>query len=1359
MSGTSPDNTQRAARLDEVIASYLEAVEAGQAPDRAAWFAQHPDLAEELRAFLAIHDQMEQFGAPLRALKSEEAAAREAPTQAVGAASADAVLGKVRYFGDYELLEEIARGGMGIVYKARQVSLNRVVALKMILAAQLASADDVRRFQTEAEAVANLDHPNIVPIYEIGEHEGQHYFSMKLIEGGSLAREVSRFQSDPKAAARLLATVARAVHHAHQRGILHRDLKPGNVLMDRRGQPHVTDFGLAKRMEKDPQVTQSGAIVGTPSYMPPEQARAEKSLTTAADVYSLGAVLYELLTGRPPFRASSQLDTVLQVMEREPERPRVLNPRIDRDLETVCLKCLQKQPQRRYASAEILAEDVEHWLAGEPISARPVSQSERFWRWCRRNPLVTGLTAAVSASLLFGLAGSIFWAVKATREKQRGDSNLYVAHMNLAEVAWEQRNVERARNILELYQPSAAGQGLRGWEWHYLSRLCHSELRTLHPPASSQLRPSPDGSRIALGLGRQLTIWNVATDQEEKTLSGFRGQVRGFAFSPDGSHLAVLSDPPDEGKLPKANPGNDKDVGIANSLLKQERADPKGGLGVWDLTSGQVLWAIHVPGNPKVGLPGVSRKNLAVAYSPDGHRLAAVLDLGKRDQLWEVCKLKVWDLTTKQEAGSTDVDPDCEVRFSSDSQRVGISSANSDKGFWIWEPGEERPSRQLLPAKGKVLDASPDRNRLLTANDGQLQVWDLEKKRTRCTLQDSGRVQGVARFSPDGKRVGALDPASLRIWDAANGRLLHSLRGLSGSAWAFSPDGWRVTTQGGDGTVLLWDAGNNHEDRLVRCGRIWGFTGDGTQMVTSGSYDVQLWDLASAQRVRSLQGHTTPIEQVVIDQQGTRAASTGERVVKIFPPDEQKGEIKVWDLATGQVLRSLARRSDCDLYRVALDGSGSRLFAVGRPGDINNYSRNSWELTAWDVGGGEPQTLGGLEGTDGQPHTFALFSADASRCVTGDILSGGKRIWDLAGRPISSRVIPKKWGQGYTSFSPDGRLALFDCSHLEWGPQHSAAWPRRRLAGQDQSVLWDLRNNQERYTLDKVFPSSDVPGVAWSPDSRRLVLPTPERVMLWDVAGRQEVLSLPLEALPGSRAIFSSDGGWLALQVAQDTVRLWDARPLTAAVQIEREARGLVESLVRKPLLQADVLAAVKSDRTVSEEVRQKALELAARYGNDGERFDRAALALVVRDDASPAEYRQALRWAERACQLDPQNPTRLFARGMAEFRVGQDEAAVRTLGQVENKLKRIVDPAPFGQNMPLGFLLPSLPREINPVLKSYLASQACLAMARYRLGQHEQARSTLDTLRARASTQTDGSDPEVHNLILEAQELIGGGQ
>jgi tRNA A-37 threonylcarbamoyl transferase component Bud32 len=305
---------------------------------------------------------------------------------------------QTRHVGEYEILEEIARGSMGVVFKARQARAGRLVALKMILSGALAGPQELARFRLEAEATAALDHPNVVPIYEVGEHDGLPFFSMKLVEGGSLAKWLAG-RPALREAVTILALVARAVHHAHQRGILHRDLKPANVLLDEAGTPYVADFGLARRVEGGGQ-TQSGAIVGTPSYLAPEQARGQKKVTTAVDVYALGAILYEALTGRPPFAAETPMHTVLQVISQEPQRPRDLDPRIDRDLETVALKCLEKEPARRYGSAAEVADELERWLRGEPILARPVGRLTKAWRWVRRNPAMAAVAGTIAVALL-----------------------------------------------------------------------------------------------------------------------------------------------------------------------------------------------------------------------------------------------------------------------------------------------------------------------------------------------------------------------------------------------------------------------------------------------------------------------------------------------------------------------------------------------------------------------------------------------------------------------------------------------------------------------------------------------------------------------------------------------------------------------------------------------------------------------------------------------------------------------------------------------------------------------------------------------------------------------------------------------
>ena len=417
MSSEYGNSSDRQQRLEQVLVAYLEAAESGHAPDQQEFIERHAEFADELAEFFAGGRQIDELAASIRAaVGSDDAgpvAPFDAPTTGVGTSSVEgAEIGaRVRYFGDYELLEEIARGGMGVVYRARQVNLKRIVALKMILAGQLAGEQDVRRFHAEAEAAAELDHPNIVPIYEVGEHEGQHYFSMALVEGESLACKVAKGVLPAREAAELIEQVARAIAYAHEQGVIHRDLKPANVLLDEEGRPRVTDFGLAKRIEGDGGLTATGQVLGTPGFMPPEQAAGKHDrIKETADVYSLGAILYTLLTGRPPFQADNPLDTLLQVLEQEPVSPRLLNPKLPKDLETICLKCLEKEPHRRYAGADELADDLTRYLSDEPIRARPLGNVERVWRWARKQRRSVALTAgAALATAVLVVGGLLGW--------------------------------------------------------------------------------------------------------------------------------------------------------------------------------------------------------------------------------------------------------------------------------------------------------------------------------------------------------------------------------------------------------------------------------------------------------------------------------------------------------------------------------------------------------------------------------------------------------------------------------------------------------------------------------------------------------------------------------------------------------------------------------------------------------------------------------------------------------------------------------------------------------------------------------------------------------------------------------------
>jgi tetratricopeptide (TPR) repeat protein/tRNA A-37 threonylcarbamoyl transferase component Bud32 len=418
-------------RLGDILAAWIEAAERGEAPDSAEWLARHASFAPELAQFLANRARLQEAAEPLRqavramAAVAPSSRALPSPTsqESTGALPAAEMIG--RSVGEHDLLEAIGQGGMGLVYRARHRRLQRLVALKMLRTNVLSAAGDVQRFRNEAEVLAQLDHPHIVPIHDVGEHEGRVYFSMKLIEGGGLDGQLERFRDDPKGAAHLVAQVARAVHHAHQRGILHRDLKPSNILLDREGQPHVSDFGLSKRIESDGSLTQTGAIVGTPQYMAPEQTSGRKgAVTTATDVYGLGAVLYALLMARPPFQGETVLETLEQVREREPETPHRINPKMDRDLETICLKCLQKEPQRRYESAQALAEDLERWLNGEPILARPISSLKRLWRWCGRNRVIACLLGFSGLLLMLGFAGLLIGISLLSRERDLADAHL-----------------------------------------------------------------------------------------------------------------------------------------------------------------------------------------------------------------------------------------------------------------------------------------------------------------------------------------------------------------------------------------------------------------------------------------------------------------------------------------------------------------------------------------------------------------------------------------------------------------------------------------------------------------------------------------------------------------------------------------------------------------------------------------------------------------------------------------------------------------------------------------------------------------------------------------------------------------------
>jgi WD40 repeat protein/tRNA A-37 threonylcarbamoyl transferase component Bud32 len=977
----------------------------------------------------------------------------------------------------YEVLGTCGHGGMGVVYRARQLKANRLVALKMIRAVENANPTERLRFQIEAEAVARLQHPHIVQLYEVGEVRGQPFFSLEFCDGGTLTDQLKKQRPTPHEAATLIETLARAMHYAHLRGVVHRDLKPGNVLLAGAERvAKITDFGLAKRIDAEArEVSQSGAIMGTASYMAPEQAAGKvRDTGPAADVYTMGALLYECLTGRPPFEGP-QHQVLLSVLSDEPAPPSKLAPRIPRDLETICLKCLSKEPARRYASAEELANDLRRFQAGEPIRARPVGMVERVAKWVRRRPAVTGLLGSstlAALALVVAIVGSFYSsrleaerdtaegararAEQANRgeeeQRRKAETFLYFSRIALAEREWTANNVGRTGQLL-----NECPVALRGWEWDYLQRLCHADLRTLrgHGQAVGSVAFSPDGQRLAtVGFDKTLIIWDAATGAKITT-TPVPEVGTSLAFSPRGERLAMGSWVADETQpvalslldsstlrpqallpgpvgwtsdvafdpagLKLASANNDGTVLVwevaSRRLLQTFRTDLApfsatafrppdgrvlaGAIGDWgdwaDATVGLILLWDVATGKTLQTLSGHENGVLTVAFRPDGQQLASA----GRDQT-----IRIWDPATGKELRTLRGHTDRVSRVAYDPKGTRLASASYDGSVRIWDPASGRLLRNLRGHTGPVnwLAFNPAGDRLASVgSDGTVKVWDPTLDPDSRTLRLHAKAALGVAFSPDGARLAVCgSDGMLKVFETSTGQVLHTSTGHSDRVWSveFSSGGDRLVSAGRDRTARIWDAATGQELVCLSGHTKWAqnatFSPDGQLVATaSGDYTVKLWDARTGREFHTLKGHTDRVNSVVFFPDGTRLVSCSS-----------DKSVRVWDVESGKQLHSFPGHTD-EVFRVAVNRDGSLLASAG----------SDLSVRIWGPATGQSKLE--LKGHTGYVMGLS-FSPDGQRLASAS-LDQTVKVWDLTLGQELLTLRADTGGFHCVAFSPGGK--------------------------------------------------------------------------------------------------------------------------------------------------------------------------------------------------------------------------------------------------------------------------------------------------------------------------------------------------